>query len=138
MQRLCLYLLGGAFVFVGLIALFSRPILHLLYGAKLLSQSHLFACFSIWSFLSLLNTLLGLHYLIASGHAKQYGRSVFWSALTTVALFLALIPKFGSWGSLTAVIVGELVQTALMLVTVMDINRKGKQWEAVPSGGSVA
>ena len=122
--RLCTYLLSGAFVFVGLIALFARPILHLLYGTKLLAEAHLFAAFSIWSFLSLLNTLLGLHYLIASGHAKAYGRSVFWSALTTIILFVTLIPHFSSRGSLTAVIIGEVVQTLLMAVSIIRINRE--------------
>jgi PST family polysaccharide transporter len=124
MLKLCSVLLGGALVFVGLIALFSRQILHLLYGNKLLLQAHLFASFSAWSFLSLLNTLLGLHYLIASGHAKEYGRSVFWSALTTVVLFVSTIPRLGSWGALLAVVAGELVQTVLMLITVFSINRR--------------
>lgn len=122
--RLCTYLLGGAFVFVGLIALFARPILRLLYGTKLLTEAHLFAAFSIWSFLSLLNTLLGLHYLIASGHAKAYGKSVFWSALITVILFVTLIPHFSSRGSLTAVIIGEVVQALLMAAYITKINRK--------------
>jgi PST family polysaccharide transporter len=121
--RLCAYLLGGAFVFVGSIALFARPILHLLYGTRLLAEAHLLATFSIWSFLSLLNTLLGLHYLIASGHAKAYGRSVFWSALVTVILFVTMIPHFGSWGSLISVLAGELVQTVLMLTVIVKINR---------------
>ncbi len=124
MIKLCTYLLGGSLLLVSGVALFSRPILQLLYGAKLLSQAHLFSSFSIWAFLSLLNTLLGLHYLIASGHAKSYGRSVFWSATTTVLLFAGLIPRFGSWGALTAVVVGELVQTGLMLRTIYLINTR--------------
>lgn len=124
MKKLCVYLLGGALLFVVLLALLSKPILHLLYGNKLLLQAHLFSTFSVWSFLSLLNTLLGLHYLIASGHSKAYGRSVFWSALVTVLLFVTLIPRFGSWGSLSAVIAGEVVQSALMLRTIYSINRK--------------
>jgi polysaccharide transporter, PST family len=121
--RLFTWLLGGAFIFVGAIALFSRPILHLLYGAKLQGQEHLFACFSVWSFFSLLNTLLGLHYLIASGHSKEYGQSVFWSAASTILLFVTLIPRLGSWGALLAVIAGEVVQTLLMLRSVIAINR---------------
>ncbi len=130
--KLCSYMLGGALLFVGSIALLSRHILHLLYGNKLLSQAHLFSSFSAWSFLSLLNTLLGLHYLIASGHAKAYGRSVFWSALTTVLLFVTLIPRLGSWGALTAVLVGEVVQTAIMAVSIIAINRKPGTLEPIP------
>jgi PST family polysaccharide transporter len=123
MRKLCAYLLGGALIFVSAIAVFSKQILHLLYGNRLLLQAHLFSAFSAWSYLSLLNTLLGLHYLIASGHAKEYGRSVFWSALTTVVLFVTLIPIIRSWGALIAVVAGELVQTVLMVRTIVSINR---------------
>ena len=131
MRKLCAYLLGGALIFVSAVAFFSQRILHLLYGNKLLPQAHLFSCFSAWSFLSLLNTLLGLHYLIASGHSKAYGRSVFWSALITVSLFLTMIPKFGSWGALVAVLVGELTQTVLMIVSIVSINREHRSGNLV-------
>ncbi|MGI4758811.1 MAG: oligosaccharide flippase family protein [Janthinobacterium lividum] len=121
--RLSTCLLTGALLFVGGVAFFSPKILHLLYGAKLLGESRLFSTFSIWSFLSLLNTLLGLHYLIASGHSKAYGRSVFWSAALTIVCFVTLIPRLGSWGGLLAVIFGEVLQTVLMLLAIWSINR---------------
>lgn len=127
MLKLCAYLLGTALVFVGTIALFSKSILHLLFGNKLIAQAHLFSGFSIWSFLSLLNTLLGLHYLIASGHSKEYGRAVFWSSLITIGMFLLLIPHFVGWGALSAVVVGELVQTAMMIVSIITINKKNSK-----------
>ena len=122
MLKLCVYLLSGALLFVGAIALFSKPILHLLYGETMAAQAPLFGFFSVWAFLSLVNTLLGLHYLIASGHSKVYGRSIFWSALLTVVLFLVLIRPLGGWGALTAVVAGEVLQAALMLLAIWKIN----------------
>lgn len=124
------WLLGGAFLVLAILSLNAKRILALIYGTKLLDQAHLFATFSIWSFFSLLNTLLGLHYLIASGHSKAYGRSVFWSALTAVALFLSLIPHFGSWGALSAVIIGEVVQAAIMIFAIVKINKAAKDLPA--------
>ena len=122
MRKLCTWLLSGALVLVGAIALFAKPLLHLLYGNSMAGQVHLFASFSVWAFFSLVNTLLGLHYLIASGHPKAYGRSIFWSALLTVALFLVLIRPLAGWGALGAVVAGELLQTALMLLAIRKIN----------------
>lgn len=122
MKKLCTSLLSGAFLLVGAVALFARPILHLLYGDKMAGQVPLFASFSVWAFFSLVNTLLGLHYLIASGHAKAYGRSIFWSALLTVALFLTLIKPLAGWGALASVVAGELLQAALMLLAIRKIN----------------
>lgn len=123
MVKLSACVLGGALMFVGLIALFSKPILRLLYGNRLLEQAHLFSSFSVWSFLSLLNGLLGQHYLIASGNAKAFAKSVLYSAVITVFLFLLLIGHLGGWGALGAVVIGELVQTGIIISAMISINR---------------
>jgi PST family polysaccharide transporter len=126
MVKLCAYVLGATLLFVGAVAIFSRNILRLLYGNRLIEQAHLFSSFSVWAFLSVLNGLLGLHYLIASGHAKQFAKSVFWSAMVTVLLFGLLINPLGGWGALGAVVLGELVQTAIIAFAIVSINRRAK------------
>jgi polysaccharide transporter, PST family len=122
--KFALLFLGGSTILLAAVSIFSKQILHLLYGQKLLFQANLFSTFSLWALLSLANTLMGLHYLIASGYSKEYGKSVFWSALLTIFLFITLIPGLAGWGALTGVIAGEILQAAMMLYFIFSINRK--------------
>jgi polysaccharide transporter, PST family len=125
--KFALLFLSGSTILLAAVSIFSKQILRLLYGQKLLFQAPLFSTFSLWALLSLANTLMGLHYLIASGHSKEYGKSVFWSALLTVFLFVILIPGLDGWGALTGVIAGEILQAAMMLHFIFTINRKSTQ-----------
>jgi O-antigen/teichoic acid export membrane protein len=97
---------------------------HLAYGAKLLPYASVLSWFSLWAFLSLANTMLGVHYLIGAGYAGRFGNAVFWGASVTVILFLVLIPRTQTGGALTAVIAGEIVQVAVIIVSILRIERK--------------
>jgi hypothetical protein len=68
--------------------------------------------------------MFGVHYLIGAGYASRFGNAVFWGASTTVVLFLVLIPRTQTGGALTAVIAGEVVQIAIIIVSILRIERK--------------
>jgi PST family polysaccharide transporter len=122
--RSALALLAIAGVTLATVAIFARPLVHLAFGAKLLPYSPVLSWFSLWAFLSLANTMLGVHYLIGAGYASRFGNAVFWGASVTVILFLVLIPRTVTGGALTAVIAGEIVQVAMIIVSILRIERK--------------
>jgi PST family polysaccharide transporter len=117
-------LLAIAGATLALVAAFAHPLVRLAYGAKLLPYAPVLSWFSLWAFLSLANTMLGVHYLIGAGYASRFGNAVFWGASATVVLFLVLIPRTQTGGALTAVIAGEVIQVAIIIVSILRIERK--------------
>jgi PST family polysaccharide transporter len=118
-----LILLGVAGLAMGLVAYFAHPLVRLAYGARLLPYAHVLGWFNLWAFLSLANTMLGVHYLIGAGYANRFGKAVFLAAVVTVGLFLVLIPRTVTGGALTAVIAGEIVQVAMIVFSITKIER---------------
>jgi PST family polysaccharide transporter len=106
---------------LGAVAAFAHPLVRLAYGARLLPYAPVLSWFSLWAFLSLANTLLGVHYLIGAGYANKFGNAVFFAAIVTVGLFLLLIPRTLTGGALTAVIAGEVVQVAMIIISIVRI-----------------
>jgi PST family polysaccharide transporter len=122
--RATLILLGVAGVVMGLVAIFAHPLVRLAYGPRLLPYAPVLGWFNLWAFLSLANTMLGVHYLIGAGYANRFGNAVFWAAVVTVGLFVLLIPRTVTGGALTAVIVGEVVQVVMIIVSILRIERR--------------
>ena len=121
--RATLILLGVAGLVMGLVAAFAHPLVRLAYGNRLLPYAGVLSWFNLWAFLSLANTMLGVHYLIGAGYAERFGKAVFCAAVVTVGLFLLLIPRTITGGALTAVIAGEIVQIAMIIFSILRIER---------------
>jgi PST family polysaccharide transporter len=137
--RATLILLGIAGVVMGLVAVFAHPLVRLAYGTRLLPYAPVLGWFNLWAFLSLANTMLGVHYLIGAGYADRFGKAVFVAAVVTVGLFLLLIPHTVTGGALTAVIAGEIVQVGMIVVSITRIERKlGADLPAAPSDTGAA
>ncbi|MER45543.1 flippase, partial [Salmonella enterica] len=60
-----------------------------------------------WLCLGVLNNVLGIQILSASGYAKMYSRSFIYSAIFTVIFLLLLIGLFEGYGAAIAVSGGE-------------------------------
>jgi PST family polysaccharide transporter len=121
--RATLILLGVAGAVMALVAIFAHPLVHLAYGSRLLPYAPVLGWFNLWAFLSLANTMLGVHYLIGAGFADRFGKAVFGAAIVTVGLFVLLIPRTQTGGALTAIIVGEIVEVVIIIFSIARIER---------------
>jgi polysaccharide transporter, PST family len=124
--KVALALLSFAGIVMGLIALFHRQITLLAYGHKLLPYASTLGWFQLWAIGGILNNLLGVQYLLAAGHSKAFGMTVFWSSLITVVLFIVLVPRTTTGGAQAAMIAGEFLQAGLMLWQIIRVERKTK------------
>ncbi len=77
-----------------------------------------------WFCLGVLNNVLGIQILSASGYAKMYSRSFLYSALLTVIFLLLLADVFKGYGAAVAVSSGELLLSILLLNSIRKVKNK--------------
>ena len=74
-----------------------------------------------WLFLSFLNNFLGFQMLVAGGYSSKY-RSMFTiSTIITIGLYYVLIPFMGEYGSVLALLLGELVLSVILKIQIDKI-----------------
>ena len=72
----------------------------------------------MWMVLSITNNFLGIQFLVASGHQKEYSQAFSLSAVVTVILNITLGIAFGVYGVSSAAAIGE---AGLMLLLIFQI-----------------
>ncbi|EAB4959217.1 flippase [Salmonella enterica] len=77
-----------------------------------------------WLCLGVLNNVLGIQILSASGYAKMYSRSFICSAVLTVIFLLLLVGFFEGYGAAVAVSGGELLLCILLLNNIRKVKEK--------------
>lgn len=73
---------------------------------------------AVWLFFGVVNNILGIQILSASGHAKLYSRSFMLAALLTVVLLLILVKAYSSIGAAMAITFGEVILFVILLLQV--------------------
>lgn len=89
---------------------------------KLPTGSFYIACILTgWLFFGVINNILGIQILSASGHAKSYSKIFLISASLTLILLFVLVPFFDSFGAASAVTLGETVLFLILLLKVKKL-----------------
>lgn len=110
------------FAFGGLLIILLRNFLIMLaFGSDYVEYSNVIIPLVVWMILSITNNFLGIQFLVASGHQKEYSQAFTSSAIITVLLNLALGIALGIYGVATATAVGEAGLTLLLLFKIKKI-----------------
>lgn len=124
--RVARYVLPVAGVVGILLALGHDWIVSLALGPEFAAQSILMVPLAAWLFFSLLNNLLGVQVLVASGHSKEYSSAFRVATLVIVGLCALLGYQWGSQGIAAATLLAEGCLTALLLRRVIGLQNRGK------------
>jgi len=99
----------------------SRFIVDLLYGKDYAVYSLVLVPLIFWMILSILNNLLGIQILVASGHLKEYSIA-FRIGVIAILLFNIIFGGFGGmFGVAIAAMLAELVLTIAILLQIKKI-----------------
>lgn len=106
---------------IGMI-LFSESIINILYGPEYSTYSLLLIPLIFWMILSILNNLLGVQILVASGHLKEYSISFRIGVIAILLFNLSLGPLGGMYGVSIAAMLAELTLTVAILFQLRRIS----------------
>lgn len=110
-RKVFLFVVPIALVFSILLIYFSDFIIEFLYGKEYKTQSFVIIPLVGWFFFSVVNNLLGIQVLVASGHLKEYS-SAFKIGICGILLFnLSLGLLWGVIGVALAVLLAEILLT---------------------------
>lgn len=106
----------------GLIALilyiFNKDIIFLVFGTKFIEHSVILKYLSIWLLLGVLNNIIGIQYLVASGRDSYYTKSFIIASFITLMLYLFLVGPLSYYGVIIGMIIGEFILTCCMLLLI--------------------
>jgi PST family polysaccharide transporter len=109
-------------IITGLICLgiivFNKLIVLILLGKEYLDYSQVLQIMAIWIFLSILNNLLGVQYLIGTGHGGYYSKAFSIAAVVTLIIMLVLINFISIYAVVIATILGEFTLTVSMVYII--------------------
>ena len=97
------------------VIIFSRQIVYLLFGNQYIDYYVILIPFSIWIIFSVLNNLLGVQILTASGYGKQYSKSFNISVIFLIIFSIILGAKFSIYGIAIANVIAEIILTIILL-----------------------
>ena len=78
---------------------------------------------SVWLFFSFLNNFLGVQILVASGFSSQYRRLFTISTLITITSYYLLIPLLNEYGTVLALLLGEVVLSFMLYYSIRNYSR---------------
>ena len=81
----------------------------------------------IWMILSITNNFLGIQFLVASGHQKEYSQAFSLSAVVTVLLNVTLGFAFGVYGVSSAAAIGEAGLTLMLILKIKKLKTKEEE-----------
>ena len=110
-------------IIICILILFRNNIIYILYGNEYVKNSYLLIPLALWLFFSILNNLLGIQILVASGNQKKYSKAFNLSILIILVSNLVLIYFFGNIGAAFATLFGEL-SLSIMLIFQIKYLRK--------------
>ena len=104
----------GLFVLIGL----RDFIINIVYGEEYIAYAYLTIPLGIWLVCSILNNVLGIQILVASGNQKIYSRCFLISVVALVGLNFLLGYFFGAIGVAYATMIGEAILTVCCAITI--------------------
>lgn len=120
-KRAAMYIVG-LFAAGGLFIILLRNFLiSIAFGAAYTEYSNIIIPLVIWMVLSITNNFLGIQFLVASGHQKEYSQAFSLGAVVTVILNIALGLAFGIYGISGAAAIGEAILTLLLVIKVLKV-----------------
>lgn len=105
----------------------SKFIINILYGSKYSEYSLLLAPLIFWMGLSILNNLLGIQVLVASGHLKEYSFSFKIGVIAIIIFNIGLGSLGQMFGIAIAAMLAELTLTIAILFQISKLSKKYKK-----------
>jgi polysaccharide transporter, PST family len=102
----------------------SSNIVTLLYGSEYSRSSSLLIPLVVWFLFSIINNLLGIQILIASGHLKEYSNAFKVGVLSIIILNLSLGAIWDESGIAYATMFSELLLTVAILNQIIKVKHK--------------
>ena len=117
-KRAAMYIIGLFAIGGLLINLLRNFLISVAFGVAYTEYSNIIVPLVMWMVLSITNNFLGIQFLVASGHQKEYSQAFSLSAVVTVILNITLGIAFGVYGVSSAAAIGE---AGLMLLLIFQI-----------------
>ena len=103
-----------------IIIIVRKSLISMLFGAEYATHSELIIPLSIWMVLSIINNLLGIQILVASGHSKEYSKAF----QIGVAAMIILNIIFGKiWHTLGIAVAAMISEAVLTMALVYNIKK---------------
>lgn len=109
----------AAVVALGLVALAKFAIV-LVCGKAYAPYAPVLRVLAVWLFLGVLNNILGIQYLLASGRYRAYSTCFTIAAATTFMLLFVLVGTHSYMGAAVSVTAGEGLLTLLMAIAILQ------------------
>ena len=118
----------GLFAIGGFLIILLRDFLiSIAFGVAYTEYSNIIIPLVIWMILSITNNFLGIQFLVASGHQKEYSQAFSLSAVVTVLLNVALGFAFGVYGVSSAAAIGEAGLTLLLTHKILKVKSREEE-----------
>lgn len=118
----------GLFAIGGFLIILLRDFLiSIAFGAAYTEYSNIIIPLVIWMILSITNNFLGIQFLVASGHQKEYSQAFSLSAVVTVLLNVTLGFAFGVYGVSSAAAIGEAGLTLMLILKLKKLKTKEEE-----------
>ena len=112
------------FIFIAaVVAIFSKPIIHLLFGGEYSPFYYWLIPLLVWLIISIDNNFWGVQNLLGSGHDKEYGEAFQIAVVSTVLLNLLFVWLWRGMGAAIAPLLSELVLNALLRLKMRKISK---------------
>ncbi|SHK76127.1 flippase [Desulforamulus aeronauticus] len=121
-----------AFIIVGvvfgllclIIMVNAQSIVSIMFGKEYLSELNCIYPLTIWSLLSIINNVIGIQTLVASGYKKQYTQAFTISAVSVLIFNVLFGIKYSIYGVAYATLASEVILTLCMLFYLKEIRKK--------------
>ncbi|MCH4184182.1 MAG: flippase [Eggerthellaceae bacterium] len=112
-----------------LIIIFRYQLTNCLFGSEYIDYSNLLIPFIIWVFLSVLNNILGIQMLVASGHQREYSLAFMFGVIASVLSNIGFGVAFKLYGIAFAGAFGEFILTLALLYMIHSLTKKVRRDE---------
>lgn len=109
---------------VGVVIFYSTPIVELLYGSEYSQYATVTIPLLIWSVLGILNNLMGIQVLVASGHKESYAKIFQMIIFINISLNVGLGFWLGMYGVAFAALISETLLTILLFFKINNIKHR--------------
>ncbi|MCI6092547.1 flippase [bacterium] len=107
-----------------IIAIFSKQVVHILFGAEFAAFAYWTIPLLIWLLLSINNNFLGVQVLLGSGHDKEYSKCFQVGVILTIVFNFLLIYFFKGNGAAIAPALSETMLALMIINQIHKIERK--------------
>ena len=116
------YVISLSIIVSILMFVFSNEIITILYGTEYIKYAVIMKSLSLWIILGVINNMIGIQYLVASGNGSDYSKALLVSVTITLILYISLT----SYISYFAIIIGMLLGESLLTLYMLNIIRRNK------------